>query len=63
MQCRNLPTKDDLSEDDPFVKIYENKNGQLESLGKSEVIMDTKNPEWVEVFWVKWTEGTKQVKF
>lgn len=57
----NLPTKDDHSEVDAFVKLY-SKTGTAdeERFGTTTHIQDTKDPKWNEVFWFIWKRGTGQ---
>lgn len=65
MIFRNLPSSqhDDLSKLDPFVKVYQTvqDKAELESIGKTEPILDEVNPEWIEVFWIVHKPGTSQV--
>jgi len=61
LRATGLPAKDDVSKIDPLVRIYHTTDGSdLEKFGISETIIDTENPEWVEVFWFQWRKGTNQ---
>jgi len=56
-----IPTKDDHSEVDAFVKVYTQTGKQeKERIGTTEHIHDTADPEWTQVFWVLWNKGQEQ---
>ena len=44
----NLPNLDVGSKTDPFVVLWEMKGNQRMQIGKSEVIADNLNPQWVK---------------
>ncbi|ODN02515.1 Copine-1 [Orchesella cincta] len=61
LAAKGLPAKDDISKIDPLVRVYQTTDGSdLEKFGASETILDTDDPEWVEVFWFLWKKGSNQ---
>ena len=45
--CKNLPNLDTFSYSDPFVVLYIKKGNIWQKLGRTEVIHDNLNPQWV----------------
>jgi len=57
----DIPTKDDHSEVDAFVKVYtQTGKEEKERIGTTDHIHDNANPEWTQVFWVLWNKGQEQ---
>ncbi|CAG7787158.1 unnamed protein product [Allacma fusca] len=56
-----IPTQDDYSAIDAFVKVYKVSNsGEKERIGTTSVVQDEEDPEWDNVFWVDWKKGEGQ---
>ena len=45
--CKNLPNTDMMSKTDAFIVLFENDNGKMIEIGRTDVIADNLNPQFV----------------
>ena len=66
LSCKNLKNMDWLSKSDPIVVVYQKNNvtNRFQELGRTEMILDNLNPEFVKKFIIDFLfEEVQQMKF